>query len=84
MPVQYLQSLVWGEDALAFVYFVPANLAAFHLVIADQDVHVASTKLTDSLSEVFTGIVKNYVEFIGIYPDQPRIIPNSVYLRQPL
>ena len=64
----HIKSLVWGEDALAFVYFVPANLTALHLVVADQDLHVASTKVTDSLSyEVFTGIDKNYVEFIGIY-----------------
>ena len=73
---------MWGEDALAFVYFVPANLSALHLVVADQDVHVASTKVTDSLSyEVFTGISKNYNEFIEIYSDQPRIFPNSVYLQ---
>ena len=33
-----IKSLVWGEDALAFVYFVPADLSALHLVIADEDV----------------------------------------------
>ena len=77
-----IKSLVWGEDALAFVYFVPANLSALHLVVADQDVHVAFTKVTDSLPyEIFTGIDQNYNEFIGIYPDQPRIFPNSVYLQ---
>jgi len=73
----HIKSLVWGEDALAFVYFVPADLSALHLVVADQDVHVASTTLTDSLPyEVFTGIDKNFNEFIGFYPDQPKIFPS--------
>lgn len=82
LSVADIKSLVWGEDALAFVYFIPANLSALHLVVADQDVHVASTKVTDALPyEVFTGIDKNYNEFIGIYPDQPRIFPNSMYLQ---
>ena len=72
VSAEHIKSLVWGEDALAFVYFVPADLSALHLVVADQDVHAASTKVTDSLPyEVFTGIHQNYNEFIGIYPDQP-------------
>ena len=66
-----------GEDALAFVYFVPANHSALHLVVADQDIHVASTKVADSLPyEVFTGNNKNYNEF-----NQPRIFSNSVYIQ---
>ena len=77
-----IKSLVWGDDALAFVYFVPTNLSALHLVVADQDVHVASKKVTDSLPyEAFTGIDINYNEFIAIYPDQPRIFFQSVYLQ---
>ena len=78
----HIKSLVWGEDALAFVYFVPVNLSALHLVVADQDLHVTSTKLTDSLPyEPFTGIDINYNEFIAIHPEQPRIFPDSVYLQ---
>ena len=74
--------LVWGEDALVFVYFVPADLSALHLVVADEDVQVASTKVTDSLPyQIFTRIDKNYYEFIAIYPDQPKIFPDSVYLQ---
>jgi hypothetical protein len=46
LSVADIKSLVWGEDALAFVYFVPANFSALHLVVADQDVHVASIKVT--------------------------------------
>ena len=77
-----IKSLVWGEDALAFIHFVPTNLTALHLVVADQDVHLASTKVTNSLPyEVFTGIHERYVEYIGMYPDQPRIFPYSVYLQ---
>ena len=77
-----IKSLVWGDDALAFVYFVPTDLSALHLVVADQDVHVASNKVTDSLPyEAFTGIDINYNEFIAIYPDQPRIFFQSVYLQ---
>jgi hypothetical protein len=82
LSAAHIKSLVCGEDALAFVYFVPTNLSALHLVVADQDVHAASTKVTDSLPyEFFTGIHKDYNEFIGFYPDQPRIFPNSVYLQ---
>lgn len=82
LSAAHIKSLVWGEDALAFVYFVPANLSALHLVVADQDVHVASTQVTDSLPyELFTGININYNEFIAIYPDQRRIFPDSVYLQ---
>jgi hypothetical protein len=77
-----IKSLVWGEDALAFVHFVPAGLTGLHLVVADHDVQVAFIKITDSLPyEVFTGFVKDYVEFIAIHPDQPRFFPNSVHLQ---
>jgi hypothetical protein len=44
-----IKSLVWGEDALAFIHFVPTNLTALHLVVADRDVHLASTEVTNSL-----------------------------------
>ena len=48
------------------------DLPALHLVVADQDVHVTSTKLTDSESlpyEPFTGINIIYNEFIAIHSD---------------
>ena len=77
-----IKSLVWGEDALAFTHFVPTNLTALYLVVADQNVHLASTKVTNSLPyEVFAGMHERYVEYIGMYPDQPRIFPYSVYLQ---
>ena len=79
----HIKSSVCGDDALslAFVYFVPTNLSALHLVVADQDVHVASTKVTDSLPYEALPELINYNEFIAIYPDQPRIFPDSVYLQ---
>lgn len=82
LSTAHIKSLVWGEDALAFIHFIPTNLTTLHLVIADQDVHLASTKVTNSLPyEVFTGMHEHYVEYIGMYPDQPRIFRYSVNLQ---
>ncbi|GLB43000.1 hypothetical protein LshimejAT787_1204490 [Lyophyllum shimeji] len=79
----HIKSFVWGEDALAFIYFVPADLDALHLVVADHDLGLASTKIIESLPyEVFTGILdQNYVEFVWFDPNQPRKFPNSVHLQ---
>ena len=77
-----IKSLVWGDDALAFIHFVPANLNTLHLVVADKDVCLASTEIIKSLPyEVFTGIDKNYVEYIWFDPDQSKAFPNSTHLQ---
>ena len=41
----HIKCLVWGEDALAFIHFVPANLNTLHLVVVDQHLHLASTEI---------------------------------------
>ncbi|KAF8961749.1 hypothetical protein BDZ97DRAFT_1759756 [Flammula alnicola] len=61
----HIKCLVWGQDALAFIHFIPANLFALHLVVADQDLQLASTEIIESLPyKLFTGIDNRYVEFI--------------------
>ncbi|KAF8056562.1 hypothetical protein FPV67DRAFT_642137 [Lyophyllum atratum] len=78
----HIKSLVWGEDALAFIHFVPANLNKLHLVVADHDLSLASTKIIESLPyEVFTGTLnQNYVEYAHFDPDMPRAYASSVHL----
>ncbi|GLB42743.1 hypothetical protein LshimejAT787_1201920 [Lyophyllum shimeji] len=78
----HIKTLVWGEDALAFIHFVPANLHALHLVVADQDLRPACAEVIKLLPyEVFTGVDKRYVEHIWLDPDQPRTYQHSVYLQ---
>ena len=44
-----IKCLVWGEDALAFIYLVPTRLFDLHLVVPDQDVNRASNEIMQSL-----------------------------------
>ncbi|KAF8056561.1 hypothetical protein FPV67DRAFT_1593412 [Lyophyllum atratum] len=78
-----MKSLVWGEDALAFIHFVPAGLCDLQLVVADHELGLASAKIIESLPyEVFTGTLNmNYVEHMYLDPDQPRKYANSVHLQ---
>ncbi|GLB42999.1 hypothetical protein LshimejAT787_1204480 [Lyophyllum shimeji] len=79
----HIKSFVWGEDALAFIHFVPVNLHALHLVVADHDLGLGANKIIESLPyELFTGILgRDYVESILSDPNQPRTFPNSVHLQ---
>ncbi|KAF8056569.1 hypothetical protein FPV67DRAFT_1677948 [Lyophyllum atratum] len=78
-----IKSLVWGEDALAFIHFVPANLHDLQLVVADHELGLASAKIIKSLPyEVFTGTLdRNYLEVLYFDPDQPSMYANSVHLK---
>jgi hypothetical protein len=65
--------VVWGEDALAFKFFVPTELFALHLIVADNDLQSAATTVQNSLPyQKFTGIDKHYCESIWLDPSQPK------------
>ncbi|KAF8055964.1 hypothetical protein FPV67DRAFT_1679011 [Lyophyllum atratum] len=78
-----IKSLVWGEDALAFIHFVPAHLHDLQLVVADHELGLASAKIIECLPyEVFTGTLdRNYLEVLYFDPDQPSMYANSVHLK---
>ncbi|KAF8177833.1 hypothetical protein BJ912DRAFT_985087 [Pholiota molesta] len=76
-----IRCLVWAEDALAFIHFVPTSLFTLQLIVADQNLEAASTAIMHSLPyKVFTGIDKNFVESILYDPSQPSAFPHSVCL----
>ena len=73
--------MVWGEDALAFKFFVLTNLFDLHLVVSDDDLQFASATIQNSLPyQVFTGIHKWYFESILLDPSQPKAFPRSLCL----
>ncbi|KAG6849435.1 hypothetical protein H0H93_008511 [Arthromyces matolae] len=77
-----IKCLVWGEDALAFVHFVPTVLFGLHLVVSEDDVVRASNAITASLPyEVYTPFNDTYVDSRTMNPSQPLIYPRSVHLR---
>ncbi|KAG6829018.1 hypothetical protein H0H92_005926 [Tricholoma furcatifolium] len=69
-----LKAALWGEDALAFVHWVPTHLFFLHLVVADHNVSRAAQKVFETLPcEVFTGHHKELDEFWVDDLDEPRI-----------
>ena len=75
-PLSWLWCIIcstYQVFGMPFTSFPPASpLSIWSLLI--RMFKVASTKVTDSLPyEVFTGIVKNNINYFGIYSDQPRI-----------
>ncbi|KAF8970545.1 hypothetical protein BDZ97DRAFT_49398 [Flammula alnicola] len=78
-----IRSLVWGEDALAFIYFVPTCLFDLQLIVADQDLQVASTVISDSLPyNVFAGLDETHAESIFIDRSRPSSFPHSICLKR--
>jgi len=76
-----VKCLVWGDDALAFIHFVPTILFGLHLVVADADLEKASNEIIRSLPfKIYTGSDRRYVEFIYFDASQPRTFPHSVHL----
>lgn len=76
-----IECLVWAEDALAFAHFVPTCLGPLQLLVADQDLHAASTQITKSLEcRLFSGFNPRHVESILLDPSQPKAFPYSVCL----
>ena len=55
-----IKCLVWGEDALAFIHFVPTILFGLHLVVADEDLEKASNEIMRCLPyKIYTGTDRN-------------------------
>ncbi|EDR01667.1 uncharacterized protein LACBIDRAFT_333083 [Laccaria bicolor S238N-H82] len=76
-----IECLIWGEDALAFAHFVPTCFDALQLLVADQDLHAASTQIKKSLEcRLFSGFNPHHVEKIVFNPSQPKAFPHSVCL----
>jgi hypothetical protein len=77
----HIKCLVWGTDALAYIHFIPTWLFALHLVVADQEVQQASTKVMESLPyKICTSIPDSYFEPIFFNPNRPMQFPHSVLL----
>jgi len=76
-----IECLMWGEDALAFAHLVPTCLDTLQLLVADQDLHAASTQITKSFDcRLFSGFNPLHVELIVLDPSQPKAFPHSVCL----
>ncbi|KAF5376859.1 hypothetical protein D9615_007282 [Tricholomella constricta] len=74
--------LVWAEDALSFVYFVPTSLFALQLLVPDEDLEKAALTITSSLPyERIYGAAPGWLEMRMVDPAQPSCFPNSIYLR---
>lgn len=77
----HIKCLVWGEDALAYIHFIPTNLFDLHLVVQDADFQRASTQLTQSLPyKISSPIPDNHLEHICFDASQPRAFTHSVLL----
>ena len=58
----HIKCLVWGTDALAYIYFIPTGLFALHLAVADKEVQQASAEIMESLPyKVCTSIPDSYL-----------------------
>ncbi|KAF8164865.1 hypothetical protein B0H34DRAFT_670860 [Crassisporium funariophilum] len=78
-----IRCLVWAEDALAYIHFVPTSLFSLQLIVADQDLEAASTAIMHSLPyKVSTGRDEHFVEAITLDPSQPSAFPHSVCLEE--
>ncbi|KAF5376860.1 hypothetical protein D9615_007285 [Tricholomella constricta] len=74
--------LVWAEDALSFVYFVPTSLFALQLLVPDEDLEKAALTITSTLPyERIYGAAPGWLEMRMFDPAQPSCFPNSIYLR---
>ena len=72
--------MVRGGGALAFKFFkfVPTDLSALRLVIADADLQFASATIQNSLPyQDFTGIDKHYCESTLLDPSQPKAVARA-------
>ncbi|KIM42554.1 hypothetical protein M413DRAFT_26594 [Hebeloma cylindrosporum] len=76
-----IKCLIWGEDLLAYIHFIPTNLFDLHLVVQYQDVQRASTEIMQSLPyEICSVPPPHHLESIFSDPDQPKSFPHSVLL----
>lgn len=74
--------VVWGEDALSFVHYVPTGLFTFQLLVPDGCVQAAADHLLKMHPEyrVTNRRPFAYVGIPGEKPIVPSVIPNSVQL----
>ncbi|KAF8182648.1 hypothetical protein BJ912DRAFT_977402 [Pholiota molesta] len=76
-----IRCLVWAEDALAYIHFVPTGLFALQLIVADENLEAASTAIMRSLPyQVCTRLDENHLESILYDASQPSAYPHSVCL----
>ncbi|KAJ7477192.1 hypothetical protein B0H11DRAFT_1295096 [Mycena galericulata] len=75
--------LVWAEDALCFVHFVPTFLFALQLIVPDYKVEEASTTITSVLPyERMDKPSKRWLENRLFDPDRRSVFPpTSLYLK---
>ncbi|PPQ86334.1 hypothetical protein CVT25_005635 [Psilocybe cyanescens] len=73
--------LIHGEDALAFVHWVPTGLFALNIVVANEDVPRAVSAITSVFPyRIFTGIHPHLSNHRSCDPHQTRSYPNSTFL----
>ena len=77
----HIKCLVWGEDALAYVHFIPTGLFDLHLVVQDEDLQRASTQITQFLPYKICSLIPDKrLERIFFDASQPRTFPHSLLL----
>jgi hypothetical protein len=78
----HIPCLVWAEDALSFVHFVPTCLFALQLLVPDEHVHAASSAIASKSSyTLMDGPNESWLEYVIVDSGQPSCFPSSVHLR---
>ena len=75
--------VVWAEDALSFVHFVPTCLFDLQLLVPDEHVQAACSAITSCLPYTkMDGPCEDWLEYKMINSSQPNCFPNSAYLKR--
>ena len=75
--------VVWAEDGLSFVHFVPTCLFDLQLIVPDEHVEAACSAITSRLPYTkMDGPCENWLEFRIVDRRQPSCFPNSAYLKR--
>lgn len=78
----HIPCLVWAEDALSFVHFVPTCLFALQLLVPDEHVHAASSAIASKFPYTpMDGPNESWLEYVIVDSGQPSCFPSSVHLR---
>jgi len=73
--------VVWAEDALSFVYFVPTSLFTLQLFVPDESVEAAAQAVTTLLPyQRMSTPMPHLTEYSFIDSDKPNCFPNSILL----
>ncbi|KAJ6581809.1 hypothetical protein B0H19DRAFT_927743 [Mycena capillaripes] len=77
--------LVWAEDALSFVHFVPTGLFALQLLVPDHKLEDAAAAVMSAMPlERMSTPPEEWLEFKLADPSRPSCFPTSLHLKSTL